>query len=120
MSDEPVLQKQRFTFGPRTVWLFIGLIVIIIALFTAWISLEWSINEYVYSTKAGLDWFNIVFYHNNVFVAAALFSLLFVNPKVEKSDLWELFSTITRRIRLYEEVAEPWPEKKMIAWLWVL
>ncbi len=121
MSDEPLVEKQRFTSGPRAVWLLIGLIAIIVALFSVWINLEWSISQHVYSTKAGLDWFGITFYHNYLFVAAALFSLLFINPRVGKSDLWKNFSTITKRIRQYtDEVVEHRPEKEMNVSLWVL
>lgn len=58
------------------------------------VSLQWSISEYVYQLKAGLNWFAINYYHNYVFIAGALFALLLINPLVGHSDLWGLYSTI--------------------------
>ena len=55
-AEEEGLER-RFTTGPRLVWALIGLLVVIIAVFAAWTYLQWSITEYVYSTKGGLDWF---------------------------------------------------------------
>ena len=58
------------------------LIVVIVALTavlaTAWVILQWSIAESVYSAKSGLDWFGITFYHDYTFIAGGLFALLLV------------------------------------------
>jgi hypothetical protein len=105
----------------RTFWLLMGLIVAIVILYTAWVILEWSIAESVYSTKAGVDWFGITFYHDYVFAAAALFSLLLVYPKVGGSDFFQLASALWRYMRRYkvEEVAQK-GEETINGWLWAL
>ncbi len=100
-----------------------------VALFVAWTYLEWSIFQHMYSLKAGLNWFQIVFYHNYTFIAAALFSLLLINPKVGHSDLWRLVSTflrgslMVRRPREFEGEApayEPMRLPKPGKWMWFL
>ncbi len=117
-SDEP---EGGVRFGRKFIWMLLGLIAVIIVLSIAWVILQWSIAESVYSTKAGLDWFGITFYHGNLFVAAALFSLLLVYPKVGGSDLRRLIGTAGRFARRYEvEEAEPKDGGKMNGWLWVL
>jgi hypothetical protein len=128
MQDE-MPRPSRFGRGPWLAWLIIGVIAVVVALFAAWTYLEWSIYDYMYSLKAGLNWFQIVFYHNYTFIAAALFSLLLINPKVGESDLWRLVSTflrgslMVRRPRelegeapAYEPIRLPKPGK----WLWFL
>ena len=92
----------RTRFGRKTAWFFIAVIAVIIVLSIAWVILQWSIAEYVYSTKAGLDWFGITFYHDYVFIAAGLFALLLIYPKVGGSDLWRLVGVLGRRTRRYE------------------
>ena len=128
MQDE-MPRPSRFGRGPRLAWLIIGVIAILVMLFVAWTYLEWSIYQHVYSLKAGLNWFQIVFYHNYTFIAAALFSLLLINPKVGHSDLWRLVNTflrgslMVRRPRefegespAYEPMKLPTPGK----WMWFL
>jgi hypothetical protein len=48
----------------------------------------------MYSSKAGLNWFSINFYHNNTFVLAAVLALLFVNPIPKRSQLFEALSAL--------------------------
>jgi hypothetical protein len=117
----------RFRFGRITVWFLLALIAVIIVLSIAWVILEWSIAEYVYSTKAGLDWFGITFYHDYLFIAAGLFALLLINPKVGRSDLLRLVGAIGRGVRRrdyeYESVPAETPKadgRIMGTWLWAL
>ncbi len=119
----------RFNRGTILAWVIIGIIAIVVALFVAWTYLEWSIFQHVYSLKAGLNWFQIVFYHNYTFIAAALFSLLLINPKVGRSDLWRLVGTflrgslMVRRPREFEgeaPVYEPMRLPKPGKWMWFL
>ncbi len=118
---ESVEPEGRFRFSRKLIWIPLGLIVLIIILSVAWVILQWSIAESVYSTKAGLDWFGITFYHGYVFVAAALFSLLLIYPKVGRSDLQRVVRTVARFSRRYEvEEVEPKDDGKMNGWLWVL
>lgn len=84
-SPIKTIQSQRYT----RILIPIGLISI--ALLTVfWIILVWSIRQSVYFNKANLDWFDIRFYHVYTFIAAALLSLLLINPRARKSDLWTL------------------------------
>ncbi|MFX1475865.1 MAG: hypothetical protein ACFFCO_10380, partial [Promethearchaeota archaeon] len=66
-----------------------------------------SISIQTYSLKASLDWFQIVFYHNYVFVAGALLSLLLVNPKIGHSDLWRLTAAIRRNVSFEPRLGRP-------------
>lgn len=76
-------------------WLVVGLIIAVACIATQpWLYLQFSIYQHVYSVKAGLDWFTIVFYHGYTFIAAALFSLLLINPKVGHSDLWRIIEVV--------------------------
>jgi len=70
------------------------IVIIVVAVLTAlWIDLQWSISIQVYSQKAGLNWFEITFYHNYTFIAAALFALLLINPLPRHSDLWRFLNS---------------------------
>ncbi|HUI86267.1 MAG TPA: hypothetical protein VLY21_03840 [Nitrososphaerales archaeon] len=105
----------------RLTWFLLGLIVVIAALTVAWVILQWSIAEAVYSAKAGLDWFGITFYHDYSFVAAALFALLLIYPRPGGSDLWRLASVLYRRARPYDgEEDLIRVSEKMNVWLWAL
>jgi hypothetical protein len=53
--------------------------------------LDWRVLQSMYEKKAGIDWFGTVFYGNYTFVVAAVLSLLFINPRVGRSDLWEAY-----------------------------
>jgi len=99
--------------------LIIVLIAVIAILAVAWVVLQWSIAEHVYSLKAGLDWFGITFYHDYTFVAAGLFALLLIYPRPGGSDLWRLGTVAYRLIRPYE-AQENMPSEKMNRWLWGL
>ncbi len=103
----------------RLIWLTIGFIITIAALASGlWIYLQYLVYQQVYSVKAGLDWFSIVFYHNYTFVAAALFSLLLINPQIGHSDLWSLEAALGPRYNYrvdtdsYEpKVGQNWPRR---------
>jgi len=65
----------------------IGLIVFY-ATASSW--LKFLIFEVMYQEKAGLNWIEIVFYHNYLLIVAVLFGLLTVNPFPRHSDLFSL------------------------------
>ncbi len=114
-GDGPARLYKRLTL------LILTLIAIAAVLAVAWVILQWSIAESVYSAKAGLDWFGITFYHEYTFVAAGLFALLFVYPKPGGSDLWKLGTVVYRRMRPYEAEEEGTRiSDKMNVWLWAL
>ncbi|HYC26621.1 MAG TPA: hypothetical protein VEB67_01205, partial [Nitrososphaerales archaeon] len=97
------------------------LIAVAVVLGIAWVVLQWSIAEAVYSAKAGLDWFGITFYHDYIFVAAGLFGLLVIYPRPGGSDLWRLGGVFFSRVRpvgVEEEL--PRVGDRMNVWLWAL
>ncbi len=101
--------------------LLLALIAVIAVLAVAWVILQWSIAESVYSVKAGLDWFGITFYREYVFVAAGLFALLLIYPKPGGSDLWKVGTVVYKRLRPYEVQEEGTRvSEKMNVWLWAL
>lgn len=75
-------------------YVILAIIIIVVALIGADIWLNWTINESMYQTKAGLDWFGINFYGGLTFVVAALLALLFVNPIPRRSDAFEAFNSL--------------------------
>ena len=75
--------------------LFLLVIIIIgVGVFGAYVLLNWSINQFMYGTKAGLNWFNIVFYNYLTFIVAALLALLFLNPIPGRSDLFDAANAV--------------------------
>src|SRR5208337_2321040 len=97
------------------------IIAVVAVLAVAWVILQWSIAESVYSAKASLNWFSITFYHDYTFVAAGLFALLVVCPKRGGSDLWRLGTVLSRYLRPYEaEQGGMRLSEKMNVWLWAL
>jgi hypothetical protein len=111
----------RVSFGPRAIWVLIAIFAIIVGLFAAWIYLEWSIAQHVYSTKADLNWFGIVFYHGYTFIVGGVIALLVINPRVGKSDLSSLVTLMSRRTAQYgDELQRPLAELKPGAWVWGL
>ena len=104
----------------RLTVLVLILIAVASVLAVAWVILQWSVAESVYSVKAGLDWFGITFYHEYTFIAAALFALLLVYPRPGGSDLWKLGTVGYRLTRPYEAEGEKRPSEKMNVWLWSL
>jgi len=116
LADEGEGRSRLFRLLPV---LILALIAAVVILAVAWVLLQWSIAEHVYSLKAGLDWFGITFYHDYTFVAAGLFALLLLYPRRGESDLWRLGTVAYRLIRPYE-AEENRPSEKMNAWLWGL
>jgi hypothetical protein len=115
-------EPRRFRFGRGLTWLLLAVIGVTIVLSIAWVILQWSIAESVYSSKADLNWFGITFYHNYLFIAAGLFALLLVYPKVGGSDLRGLIEVLGRRMRRdeFEQEERPRSDGKMNTWLWAL
>jgi hypothetical protein len=86
-----------FAFRKRLFWIFVvAIIAIVIVLISLWIDLHWSIAIQVYQVKASLDWFAITFYHNYVFIAAALFGLLLINPIIGHSDVGHFIDSLQK------------------------
>jgi hypothetical protein len=83
-----------FLSNKRLFQIILIIVIIVATVLTAlWIDLQWSISIQVYNQKAGLNWFEITFYHNYTFIAAALFALLLINPRPRHSDLWRFLNS---------------------------
>lgn len=76
--------------------LLILLIVVIVGvgIFGAYVWLNWTINQFMYATKAGIDWFGTVFYNGMTFVVASLLALLFLNPIPGRSDIFDAANAV--------------------------
>ncbi len=81
------------------IWLILAAIFSVSLFYGAYVWLNWMILEEMYRRKAGLDWFNIVFYHNYTFILAGVLALLFINPIPGRSDLYEAWYSIRTAIR---------------------
>ncbi len=75
-------------------YIVLAVILVIAGLFTASVWLNWTILQYMFSVKAGLDWFGINFYGGLTFVVAAFLALLFINPFSRRSDLFEAINAL--------------------------
>ena len=75
-------------------YIILAMILVGIGLFIGVIWLNWSILEYMYRTKGGLDWFGINFFGGLTFAVAGLMALLFINPIPRRSDLFEAFNAL--------------------------
>jgi hypothetical protein len=75
-------------------YILLALVIVIIVLVAADIWLNWTIFQYMYQLKAGLNWFSIVFYGGLTFVMGGLLALLFVNPIPRRSDIFEAFNAL--------------------------
>jgi hypothetical protein len=105
--EENIPEQRKFISTARLFWIIIAVIITItVVLSIFWINLQWTISINVYSQKAGLDWFAITFYHNYVFIAAALFALLLINPFAGHSDLWRFIKAFQKAFYSVTERSE--------------
>jgi hypothetical protein len=88
MIDKKTVSKTLYR--PRLT-IAIGSLIAIFLI--GWGKLDYSIYQKTYLVKAGLNWFNIRFYYGYTLVAAALFSLLLIKPRVGQSDLFNLMES---------------------------
>lgn len=75
-------------------YLVLALILVVVGFVGANVWLRWTIFEYMYSTKAGLDWFSIAFYGGLTFVVGGILALFFINPNPRRSDIFEAFNAL--------------------------
>jgi hypothetical protein len=105
--EENIPKQRKLISNIRLFQIIIAAIITIaVILSILWIDLQWSISIQVYNQKAGLDWFAITFYHNYVFIAAALFALLLINPMIGHSDLWRFLNSFQKAFYPATERAE--------------
>jgi hypothetical protein len=107
--EESIPKQRKFISNARIFQIILAAIITItVVLGILWIDLQWSISINVYSQKAGLDWFAITFYHNYIFIAAAVFALLLINPLAGHSDLWRLINSFQKAFYPVTERSEPY------------
>ena len=107
--EENIPKERKIISNERFFQIIIAVIITItIVLSVLWIDLQWSIFKNVYSQKADLDWFAITFYHNYIFIAAALFALLLINPLAGHSDLWRFINSFQKIFYSSTERLEPY------------
>lgn len=72
-------------------WLALAIILALpLSLIIALVWLRWNILQTMYLRKAGIDWFGTVFYEGYTFIFAALFSCLTINPRPQRSQLYDI------------------------------
>jgi len=86
------LERPSRPFIGRLSIIFLLIVFLLIAFYGGYVWLDWRILQTMYQNKAGIDWFETVFYHNYTFIVAALLALIAVNPRPGRSDLWEAYS----------------------------
>jgi len=94
-----MMERTERTGAPQRLFAFSGLIIVALVfagviVYGLSVYLDWIVLQYMYLSKAGLNWFSINFYHNNTFIVAAVLALLFVNPIPRRSHLFECLSAL--------------------------
>ncbi|MDH5362043.1 MAG: hypothetical protein OEW84_01855 [Aigarchaeota archaeon] len=91
------MERRRISpFG--VVLVLVAVFAVVVALSGVYVYLDWTVLETMYSNKAGIDWFETVFYHNMLFIVSGVAALVLVNPIPGHSDL---FATIRSVIDLF-------------------
>jgi hypothetical protein len=99
-------------------WSIVALVFVGVIVYGLSVYLNWVVLQFMYASKAGLDWFAINFYHNNTFIVAGVLALLFINPRPRRSHLFEGLSALGgtfAHVRGQEETVSLGPGK--VAWL---
>jgi len=86
------LQRYRPSVLGRLTRILLVAVSVVVVFYGLFVWLDWRILQTMYEKKAGIDWFGTVFYHDYTFIVAGLLSLLVINPRIGRSDLWEVFS----------------------------
>ncbi|MDG6996907.1 MAG: hypothetical protein JRN52_13385, partial [Nitrososphaerota archaeon] len=88
-SQVPIRERRRML-----PYVILALILIAVGFLGVSIWLNWTILQYMYNVKAGLNWFSINFYGGLTFAVAGLLALFFINPIPRRSDLFEAFNAL--------------------------
>jgi hypothetical protein len=100
LEDRPKRFRQRRF---PIIWIIVGLVVLLLLVYASYVYLNWVILEYMYETKANLDWFGITFYNGLTFTVAAFLALLLINPIPKASDVADAFNAF-----LGMQARQPW------------
>jgi len=81
------------------------------ALWSLNVWLGFTVYQTMYLNKADLNWFQITFYNNSIFIFAALLALLTVNPLLGRSDLYQAYDGFQQLMKV--RTAEQYPQITM-------
>jgi len=81
-------------------WIFLSIILVVVILWSLYTWLDFTIMQTMYLNKANLNWFQITFYNNFIFIFAALLALLTINPQLWRSDLYDLYTSLQQQIQV--------------------
>jgi|BEDMetMinimDraft_2_1075160.scaffolds.fasta_scaffold00057_24 Uncharacterized conserved protein, COG1615 len=87
----------RSSLAFKLLLIFISAIVVIAIFYGINVWLNWTVFQYMYSSKAGINWASTVFYHGYTFVVAAILALLVINPVPGHSDILSAISAVSSR-----------------------
>ena len=76
------------------IWIVLAIVLIAVLLYGVYLWLNWMILQTMYARKAGIDWFNTVFYNGLTFTLAAILALFSINPLFGRSDIYEAWQSI--------------------------
>jgi len=79
----------------RALLVVLVVVAIVVALWGVYVYLDWTVLETMYSNKAGINWFETVFYHNMLFIVSAVAALVLVNPIPGHSDLFTAVRSVS-------------------------
>jgi len=92
----------------RALLVLLSIVAVVIALWGVYVYLDWTVLEAMYSDKAGIKWFETVFYHNLLFIVSGVAALILVNPIPGHSDLFAVVRSVTDLFYRREYGGEPW------------
>ncbi|MCJ7506811.1 hypothetical protein MUP05_10165, partial [Candidatus Bathyarchaeota archaeon] len=81
------MERTSPPFTRRITIIFLLVVFLLVAFYGLYVWLDWRILQTMYQKKAGINWFDTVFYHNYTFIVAALLSLIVLNHRPGRSDL---------------------------------
>ena len=119
-KPEPAERKWR-GYPIKWIWLVFFAVFVAVTFCGVYVWLNWTILQWTYSQKAGINWLETVFYHNYTFILAAVFALFTLTPVPGQSDLynvWESFRWLGRVTSGKTEGSLPTFSKKTNRIMW--
>ncbi len=110
--------------GHSIKWIWLVLLAVFVVIFCGvYVWLNWTILQWMYSQKAGINWLETVFYHYYTFILAAVFALFTLNPLPGQSDIYNIYESFgwLRRVKWgVPEESSPTFSKKNSKIVWGL
>jgi hypothetical protein len=80
--------------GRSLKWVWLVLFAVAVAVSCGvFVWLNWTIQQSMYSQKAGINWLETVFYRYYTFILAAVFALFTLNPVPGQSDIYNIYES---------------------------